>query len=116
MSINQNDFLALLPPDEPSKIARVLHRLCCGAKFTRFDAEKQLNDHVLNTTISDLANDYGMNIAREWVTVPGYQGNPTRCCRYSIISDPENLESAYRLLKSWGYREPPSGGISSLAA
>ena len=80
----------------PSKKRRVLMALIDGRSFNRFEAERQLNDHVLNTTISEL-QAYGVTIARQYETVPGYRGIPTRCCRYRL--DREQLKRAHSVLK-----------------
>ncbi len=106
-------FRELVPPDDPIKIGRVLHRLCCGETFNRFQAEAWLHDHALNSTISELANDHYISIKRQWETVPGYRQKPTPCVRYSIDPNPRNLAACYRRLRSWGWRiegdlSPPS--------
>lgn len=106
MSIDIADFYRLIPPAEPTKIGHVLHRLCCGVRPTRFDAEKSLHDHCLPTTISDLANDYLVEIHRERVKVPNFLGQSTWCAKYSIKASQENLLHCYQLLKFWGYRLP----------
>lgn len=80
----------------PSKKRRVLMALIDGRSFNRFEAERQLNDHVLNTTVSEL-QAYGVTIARQYETVPGYRGIPTRCCRYWIARD--QLKRAHSVLK-----------------
>ena len=59
-----NKFQNLREPvngdSETPKIARVLFYLCCGDSLTRFEAEREVHDHALNSTISILANDYGI--------------------------------------------------------
>ncbi len=100
------EFSNLLAPDKPTKIARVLFGLCSGSKPTRFDAERDFNDHTLNSTISQLANEYEIEIVRNPVIVAGYNGEPTRCNRYSIDESNSNLDLCYRLLHVWGYSVP----------
>jgi len=100
-------FLILTCPDKAPKIARVLHRLCCGESFNRFEGEKLLHDHTLNSTISQLANVHGVSIIRKPEVVPGYQGEKTPCTRYSIDPSPENLARCHQLLtQNWGYTKP----------
>lgn len=109
MKINLATFSKLAQPDQPIKIGRVLHGLCCGNSYNRFDAEKQLADHALNSTISALANDHHIEINRQWEIVPGYRGKATMCVRYSIKNTQENLTRCYWLLKSWGWKDQQSG-------
>lgn len=97
-------FRELVPPADPSKVGRVLHRLCCGESFNRFEAEKRLHDHALNSTISELRNDHHIKINGVWESVPGFQQKPTRCLRYSIDTTAANLAACYWLLKAWGWR------------
>lgn len=108
MNINPVKFREMIPPEDPTKIGRVLHRLCCGESFNRFQAEPWLHDHTLNSTISTLANSHLIKINRVPEIVPGYAKKPTRCIRYSIDHRPENLAKCYWLLKSWGWRDQPT--------
>lgn len=76
-------------PGQESKTGNVLDELLTGRKFTRFDAERELHDHVLNTTVSILQLTHGVKICRERITVSGYQGRPTNCCLYWM--EPEEI-------------------------
>lgn len=69
-------------PRPNTKIHRVLSALATGRSFNRFEAERELNDHTLNSTVSEITTRYGITIQRREETVPGFQGAPTRCCRY----------------------------------
>jgi hypothetical protein len=102
------------PVTPPTKKARVLHALCCGKKITRFDAERLLHDHALNSTISQLKNDSGVDILRPMVTVPNFLGGFTRCCEYAINPQLDNLKRCKKLLLDWGYKlpAPPSKTIT----
>lgn len=117
--INPQIFSSLVPPSKPKKIARVLHWLCCGVEPDRFRAER-FHDHVLNSTVSDLRNGYGIGIESTPKTVPGAFGDRTRCVFYTLKNTPENLDLCYQLLtKRWGYRyspEPPQGELFASAA
>lgn len=81
----------------PKKWQRVAAALLTGQSFTRFEAERELNDHVLPSTVADLQRR-GITVLRCDVTVPGFQGIATHCCRYWLDRTPENLDRARRLL------------------
>lgn len=66
-----------------SKLERILAHLMAGASLNRFEAER-LGDHCLNSTVSDLANDYGLNVRRQPEKVPNRWGLPRRVIRYSL--------------------------------
>lgn len=65
-----------------NKTKSVLMALMTGQSFNRFEAERELHDHTLNSTISTLQNYHGIKIARRFETVPGFAGSKVRCCRY----------------------------------
>ena len=58
--------------------------------LTRFDAEG-LGDHCLNSTISALSNQHGLEFPRRWVKVPNRFGGETPCKEYST-SDEDKLK------------------------
>lgn len=91
----------------PKKWVRVLLALSKGKSYNRFEAERQLNDHCLHSTISTLTNDYGISINRKEEKVPGYQGIPTRVKRYSLERSTENLKRVQELLQRNEAREVP---------
>lgn len=80
----------------PRKIHRVLRALASGRSFNRFEAERALHDHCLHTTIASIQRDYRISVYREMETVPGYEGAPTRVCRYWLL--PAELTRAQSLL------------------
>lgn len=82
----------------PKKWVRVLSALFAGKSFNRFEAETQLNDHCLHSTISTLKNKYGVVVSRKWETVRGYHGIPTSVIRYSLDRNEENLKLVRQLL------------------
>lgn len=82
---------------KPKKWQRVLAAFLAGKSYHRFEAERLLNDHCLHTTVSTLQG-MGLVIHREFETVPGYQGAPTRVCRYWLA--PQSRELAQVLLKA----------------
>lgn len=77
-----------------TKIKRILSELTRGGSLHRFQAEL-IGDHCLHSTIAKIEG-YGIDVAREWITVPGFAGHSTRVCRYWI--NDENRERAARLL------------------
>jgi hypothetical protein len=54
-----------------------------GRSYNRFEAERELSDHCLHSTVSTIQS-FGVAILRREETVPGYQGIPTRVMRYWI--------------------------------
>lgn len=82
----------------PKKWQRVLTAFLEGKSFNRFEAERQLNDHCLHSTVSTIQS-FGITIFRETETVRGWQGIPTRVCRYWIDKSSENINRANGLLK-----------------
>ena len=85
-------------PGKETKTGRVLAEFMTGRKFTRFDAERVLHDHILNTTVSTLQRVHGVKICRKQITVPGYQGAPTSCCLYWM--EPEEIERVKKRIDS----------------
>lgn len=67
-----------------TKIATIL-RLMLNSRVgaNRFEAER-IGDHCLHTTISTLANDYGLTFIRVWEQVPNRFGGKTRVVRYRL--------------------------------
>lgn len=80
----------------PSKLSRVLEALASGRSFNRFQAERELHDHCLHSTVSRIES-YGVPVFRQPETVPGYGGAPTRVMRYRIL--PDDQEQARRVLQ-----------------
>jgi len=87
----------------PLKWKRVLAALISGKSFNRFEAERELHDHCLHSTVSGLQRN-GLVINRRYETVPGYMGCSTEVCRYWLAS--ESLENARELLA--GTRPSPA--------
>lgn len=67
----------------PSKIARVLAYMLNDGSLQRFEAER-LGDHCLHSTISSLANGYGLNFQRQLERVPNHWGEPCTVTRYTL--------------------------------
>lgn len=70
-----------------TKNERVFQALMSGRSFNRFEAERQLFDHCLHSTVATLEMKHRITISREYETVSGYMGRPTRCCRYWISEE-----------------------------
>lgn len=73
-------------PNHNTKAGKVLAGLL-ERSYNRFEAEILLHDHCLHSTVSELQNRLGITISRHFETISGYQGNPTRCCRYWITQE-----------------------------
>lgn len=84
-----------------TKWKRVLAALAQGRTLNRFEAERELSDHCLHSTVSTIQRK-GVLVERRDETVPGYQSIPTRVCRYWLESG--EREKAARLL---GWRTCP---------
>ena len=82
-TITSNTQTNIITPVE-TKISRVLRELLKGRRFNRFEAETRLHDHCLHTTVASIQRDYGIDVSRQFETVPGYMGYPARVCRYWI--------------------------------
>lgn len=95
---NSAEPSATLAPAQrrPKKWARILYALVDGCSLNRFEAARELRDHVLPTTVSQLERR-GVRILRKEETVAGAFG-PVRCCRYWL--DPQSRARALELLGS----------------
>jgi|GEM_PF-938544 hypothetical protein len=83
----------------PHKWWRVLEALARGGTYNRFEAERALSDHCLHSTVATI-QDLGVKVAREFETVPGYRGLPTRVRRYWLT--PEEIPKANAILALTG--------------
>lgn len=81
-------------PAQPRKWRRILQALVDGRTLNRFEAARELRDHVLPSTVSELEKR-GLTIHRKGETVPGAFG-PAHCCRYWLA--PESRARALELL------------------
>lgn len=77
----------------PTKISRVLGQLLQGRSLNRFEAER-LGDHCLHSTISSLANGYGLNFNRLMERVPNHWGEPCTVTRYTLPASERRRASA----------------------
>lgn len=78
-----------------TKLHRVLAALI-ERSYNRFEAARLLHDTALHSTVSTIQNQYGIRVDRRDETVPGFQGAPTRVCRYWIA--PSQHARAYSAL------------------
>jgi len=74
-------------PSPDSKTGRVLKALMTGESYNLFEAESDLHDRSLHSTVSTLQNKHGIKISRAYEYAPGFGGTKTRCCRYWIDLD-----------------------------
>ncbi|WP_371231477.1 hypothetical protein ACAW63_02605 [Pseudomonas sp. QE6] len=79
----------------PTKLSRVLAHLVAGGSLNRFEAER-IGDHCLNSTISALANNWGIEFKRLPERVPTHWGKDCDVIRYSIPQS--QLKRAQRAL------------------
>ena len=68
----------------PTKIARVLEYQVFSGSLNRFEAERDVGDHCLHSTISSLAHGYGLTFKRTSEKVPNRWGQPCDVTRYSL--------------------------------
>jgi hypothetical protein len=80
-----------------TKLASILEHFANGGSLNRFEAER-LGDHCLNSTVSVLANDYGLAFFRLTETVPNRFGGTTPVTRYRLM--PSDLDRAQQLLEA----------------
>ena len=89
----------------PHKWKRVLAALASGKSFIRFEAEADLHDHCLHTTVADLQAKR-ISILRRYEKAPGFAGIETKVKRYWI--EPTSIPRAHELLSAADI-QPPSG-------
>lgn len=77
------------------KWERVLAAFACGRSLNRFEAERELHDHCLHSTVSAI-QEKGVSILRHDEIVPGFQGSPTHVMRYRL--SPDHRQKALYLL------------------
>lgn len=82
--------------NKPTKLTRVLEALARGESFNRFEAERQLHDHTLPSTVTAIQKRHGLAVARQRETVSGWEGCPTVVSRYWL--EPGEREKARELL------------------
>jgi hypothetical protein len=97
-SNGSNDKPKRNPPD--NKWQRVLRYFVNGGSLNRFEAEREVHDHSLNSTVSTtLQNGFGVRIDRQWERVPCLGGCATTDVkRYRLNDDPDNVSRAKALL------------------
>lgn len=84
---------------QPTKLARILRQLVSGTALDMLKAEK-IGDHCLHSTVSSLANGYGITIDRRWVSYENAYGTRTRIREYWLAKS--SKERAVSLLSQWG--------------
>lgn len=88
------------PAEPASKIHGILMVLLSGKSLNRFEAERHF-EHCLHSTISSLANNYGIKIDRHYETVKCVRGSKTtQVKRYSLDrATPDNVKAARALIE-----------------
>ncbi len=67
-----------------TKLHAVAGALCRGERLDCFMAVRAVHDYTLRSTISELANRYGVAIERTPKTVPGHTGSSVHCVEYHV--------------------------------
>jgi hypothetical protein len=81
-----------------TKLEIILRQLVNGKSLNRFEAEHH-HDHCLNSTISTLQNEHGIQIDRERESVPCLSGTTrVSVSRYWLNTKPDNIKRALVLL------------------
>ena len=81
------------PPRDPSKLERVLAYLATGRSLHRFEAEREVNDHCLNSTMSVIKCRLGIPYRKKTENVSGWHGHRTPVARYWL--DEESQRKAW---------------------
>ena len=76
---------------DPTKLERVLTYLATGRSLHRFEAEREVNDHCLHSTMSTIKHGLGIPYRRVTESVPGWQGHPTPVTRYWLDEDSQRM-------------------------
>lgn len=86
----------------PSKIAKILAHLANVGALNRFEAER-IGDHCLHSTISALANRFGLAFKRTPEKVPNHWGQPCDVIRYALpASEHQKVHAVLVLLTRKG--------------
>lgn len=88
----------MITPKQESKKTRMLRLFVAGKSLNTFEAEP-LGDHCLNSTVSTLTNNHGLEFHRQWESVPSRFCKSTRVVRYRLAES--STESAHALLLRW---------------
>lgn len=78
-----------------TKIRSVLAALARGRSYNRFEAERELHDHVLPSTVQRIQK-LGISVTRKHEVVPGHSGSRVRTVRFWL--EPEEREKAAAIL------------------
>lgn len=90
---------------QKTKKATILKLLASGKSLNRFEAEYH-HDHCLNSTISDLQNNHGIEFHRDRESVPCLGGMATTSVnRYWLSTKPDNIKRTHDLLAYWERKE-----------
>lgn len=69
-----------------TKLFNILAELARGRSLNRFEAERDLHDHVLPSTIQKIEK-LGIVVMHQPETVPGFAGSQVQTVRYSLTRD-----------------------------
>ena len=71
-----------ITPQDPTKLERVLTYLASGRSRHRFEAEHEVNDHCLPSTMSEIKHSLGIRYQVKYERISGWHTHPTRVARY----------------------------------
>ncbi len=80
-----------------TKIYNVLAALASGFSFNRFQAERELRDHVLPSTVQKI-EALGIEVFHKPEVVPGFAGSRVQTTRYSLTP---NQRAKAKTLLGW---------------
>lgn len=83
-----------------TKLFNVLAELARGRSLNRFEAERDLHDHVLPSTIQKIER-LGIEVVHRPEIVPGFAGSRVQTVRYSLVSDEREKAAVLLGWKIW---------------
>lgn len=70
-----------------TKLHTIASALVRGRRLDCFMAVREFHDYTLRSTISELANRFGIDIERTPKIVPGYAGSTVHCVEYGVTGN-----------------------------
>ena len=98
---NQDAARPQAPQVRPgTKLFNVLAELAHGRSLNRFEAERDLHDHVLPSTIQRIER-LGIAVMHQPETVPGFAGSRVQTVRYSLEASEREKAAVLLGWKIW---------------
>jgi hypothetical protein len=73
-----------------TKLERMLHAFM-NVDYLDYQRGGKIGDSCVNTTVSTLKRQHGIEFEITGHTVRGWNGSPTHCAKYALKRTPENL-------------------------